>query len=368
MLGRKGHPLRQLILGNRAALGFLIPKLLFIILVLGLVLLASNWLWVAALVTIGLEAGLALGEWRRLTNEGARRGRPLRCVSCRLTLSLTWVLVALALFNFAPLWLALPLVIFWLAIGLMGLALLNVWLLVLDMRAKSPSETAQLFQQVREMRDLDNLTGQLEAAILAAKDKNAQRDALFYLGWAETFRGHEAVGRGEWSADEFYQLALKADPANLAARTCLAIVQARHGDFELALNETRKAIQIFNGEIKHDLVVWNMHQNETGSEYEQNAGLFQLCALLIGILRVSRESGTAKQLLEKELIQLSEKLPNRSATDLQNLLQKKAGGHLGALGVLTAGPYRSPASPLDLLRPALTLPRSDENARKESAA
>ena len=154
----------------------------------------------------------------------------------------------------------------------------------------------------------------------------------------------------------------------MAARATLAVVEARHGDFELALSDLRRAIQIFKGEVPRDPAIWNMHQNETSSEYEQNAGLFQLCALLIGMLRVSNQSGAIKELLEGELSELATTIPNRSEAELRNLLQKKAGTHLGALGMLTAGPYRSPASPLDLLRPALILPRTVEPPRKESAA
>ena|GEM_PF-1879265 len=371
MFGRRGNPFRKLIIGNQAALSFLLPKFVFLsgIVVLLLARL-SAWSSSIALVLGAIELGLALVEVQRLVNEGARRGRPLRCAGSHLVLSLGWLVVAWAMFEFLPLWLALPATLVWLVSGLVGLVALNLWLLILDMRAAPASATAELFQQVREMHDLDRLTAQLEALVLAAKEKNARRDAQFYLGWAETFRGHAALGRGEWSADEFYQRALHADPCNLAARSMLAIVQARHGDFELALNETHQAVAILRGEMRHDPVIWSLHQNETGSEYEQNAGLFQLCTLLIGMIRNSQESGATKELLEKELSDLAAKIPERSKTELYKLLHKKAGRHLGALAVLTAGPYRPPASPLDLLRPALILPsgNSEYDEEKESAA
>lgn len=368
-LGSRKNPFRKLILGNRAALNFLVPKLLFIVLALALSV-AGQSVWISLLfgILIVAELTIALLDFRRLVAEGARRGRPLRCAASRFGLSLVWSLVAFVIFAFLPIWLALPLALLWLVMGLVGLVALNLWLLIIDMRAAPVSETAELFEQVRQMHDLDEAVANLEALSLAAKDKNTRQDARFYLGWAETFRGHAAVGRGEWSADEFYQRALRADPCNIAAHAMLAIVEARHGDFELAYNQAFKAVQVFNGEIKRDPVFWNLHQNETGSEYEQNAGLFQLCILLIGMLRQSEQSGATKEMLELDLVRLVTKIPGRSEAELHALLQKKAGGHLGALGVLTAGPYRPPASPIDLLRPALILPRTAEGQQKESAA
>jgi tetratricopeptide (TPR) repeat protein len=212
------------------------------------------------------------------------------------------------------------------------------------------------------MHELDKSIEKMQLRLLSEKTLDSRRDLTFYLAWAETYRGHFKLNSKEYGkALAIYKEALRVDPSNMGARVSLTVCYTRQSEFELALRQLEKAIHTFNGQHKkvephYDQGLWHWHRNEVSSEYEQSAGLFQLCGFVLAYLRISDLSGGAKELLERDIVNLVETIPDRSQEELLEMLARKGGTSPGAMGLLAAGPYRRPASPLDLLSEGFCLP------------
>jgi tetratricopeptide (TPR) repeat protein len=351
--------IKSTLLKNRGVQLFLIPKVLFIFLALvgsffGLLGLAGA-IWLVA------EIGVALTRIRTDIAEGFTTTRSRQIAFSRLTLSLLWGGLAWALFSLIWFWLALPLALLTLVFAVIAYVLLAIRRIIADLVGIAPVKDAALFERVRQMRDLDADVTLLETRLLQSRDFDQRRDLTYYLAWAQTFRGHRLLPAGLWKeAITYYKTALAIDPSNMAARVSLALCYLKLNDFELALNETRRGISIFNGKQsrpKYDTALWHWHRNEVSSEYEQSAGLFQLCALGTATVQNANDlSGASREFFTKEFTDAALLIPDRSEAELMRLLARKAGYPLGALHVLTAGLFRAPAEPLALLEDLVTLP------------
>jgi tetratricopeptide (TPR) repeat protein len=210
------------------------------------------------------------------------------------------------------------------------------------------------------MKNLDSVAEHLRLRLLVAKSLDERRNLTFYLGWAETYQGHQLLNSERWAkASNHYQAAIMIDPANLAPRLSLSISLAHQHEFELALIEVKKAVAVFNeqhNKERYEEALWHWHRNEVSSEYEQKAGIFQACALLIALLRTSPKSGGVKEMLEKEITAIALQIPDYSAEELIRIIARKGGTAPGALSLVAAGPYRAPATPLDLLEKPFCMP------------
>jgi tetratricopeptide (TPR) repeat protein len=351
--------IKSTLLKNRGVQLFLAPKLLFIVLALvgsffGLVNLAGA-VWLIA------EIGVALARIRMDIAEGFTTTRSRSIAVSRLGLSLLWGGITWAAFSLLWFWLALPFALLTLVFAIIAYVLLGVRRIIKDLVGVAPVEDAALFERVRQMRNLDADVTLLEARLLQSRDFDQRRDLTYYLGWAQTFRGHRLLPTGLWKeAADYYKTALAIDPANMAARVSLALCYLKLDDFELALNQARQGISIFNGKQsrpKYDTALWHWHRNEVSSEYEQSAGLFQLCALGVATVQNTDDlSGASREFFAKEFTDAALLIPDRSESELMRLLARKAGYPLGALHVLTAGLFRAPAEPLPMLEELVTLP------------
>jgi tetratricopeptide (TPR) repeat protein len=352
---------RKLIAFNRGAIEFLLPKFCGLVVASFFV---NNWAILAFIagLSFATEIVLALLAYHNQFSKGFSQKRANRFTFARTGLALVWAILLIPFFGWLPLWLAILLVLLvWLTLFGAYLALNVIWQ-IQDMRGDFPADLSAVFEQVRQMQELEPAINQLQTALITAKDKDAIRNLNFYLAWAETFAGHLLVERKAWQpAISRYKNAINYDSSNLAAHAMISVCQARQTEFELALREVERAVSIFNKQFKKnerlDEALWHWHRNEISSEYEQSAGLFQLCALIIGLVQTGNESGATKEILIKELTNEALKIPERSAEELNRLLANKTGKALPALGVLCAGAYHFPADPFELLRSALTLPQ-----------
>ncbi len=368
---RQGRVIVKAVLsGNYSARQFLALKLAFI--ALGCAAIAFGWLWLMIVLWAMSELSLAWQEDRRQEREGFTQARARRVMAVRLATGAAFGLIGGAALNWLPLWAALPVALLSLLVSFGAYIILRLKLLFNEMRGTAPTENSVLFQQVRQMHDLEQVVSQLEARLLTSRDLDQRRDLTFYLGWAEIFRGHSRLSLELWDkASLYYKAALKRDPANQSARAALTIAYLRQNEFELALGEIERAVAVFNGQpafTKYDEALWHWHRNEVSSVYEQSAGLFQLCALAIGLVQQSDLSGAAKELFVREFTTQMRHIPDRSREELWWLMSRKGGTSLGALQVMCAGPFRAPANPLDLLVEAVTLPLLPIQTIEEIAA
>ncbi len=361
--GPQGKTIRKLLVSNQGIREFLAPKfgLVFIATILATQKNSIDWLWLATLIFFLIEAGLAFRENRREVREGFRVKRARRVSLLRLGLAGVFGLLTWGIFSLLPIWLAPILALILLLFSFGCYLALSLALLLKDMRGAPLTEDSTLFQQVREMKNLDSIGEQLQLRLLTAKGLDERRDLTFYLGWAATYQGHQLLHARQWKkAARHYKAAIETDTANLAPRVSLIVSYAHQNEFELALNETEKAVSVFNGQrdkVHYNEALWHWHRNEVSSEYEQKAGVFQVCALLIALLKVSPVNGGTKEILEKEIIATALQIPGYTAEELIRIIAHKTGTAPGSLGLLAAGPYRSPASPLDLLKTAFCIPQ-----------
>lgn len=348
---------------------YISPKSAFI------VLLATNKLlrrkaaagWLLALFGL-IEAGLASWQTRRRYLDGTPLSHAVSAEALRLSLNLTVLSLQATLW----VWLRWPFALLLNCLlglgGLGAIVILNLRLFLRGMKAVPPSVTAELFQQIRQMQDLEAVTAQLHTRLALVKERVARLDLRFYLGWAETYQGHQALAQHDWqSAKHYYEAALAVDPTNPAARASLALSLAQLHNFEAAVSQYAQATRQVKGELAAHIepILWSRHLNESSSEYEINAGIFQLGAWLYATLDSTtlhtNDPTTAKPsaqvALQSQILASVSLLPNRSPAELHTLLSKKAGGSLGALNVLAAGPYRAPANPLEYLTPLTMLPK-----------
>ncbi|NWJ44561.1 MAG: hypothetical protein HXX08_01650 [Chloroflexi bacterium] len=355
--GAEGRAFRKFVLGNAGALKFLAPKLTLIVLIL---LLPFAALLAASILFI--EIGLSVVEYRREVGEGFTTKRASRVALVNAVLAVCYVSLTFLFFSIAAWWLALLLSIVALGVFFTAYLLASLFGLFKDMRGAPSTEDSALFQQVREMRDLEDVAKQLRWRLLSAKTLDKRRNLKFYLGWAETYRGHYHMKDSAWEkAASFYKEALRFDSANLGARVSLTVCYLRLDEFELALRQIEKAVATFNGYYRKvaprfDKGIWHWHRNEVSSEYEQNSGIFQLCGMAVALLKLSSENSVVKEVLMRELIQNLVKIQGRTEDEMWSMLARKGGTSPGALGLLAAGPYRTPAAPLDLLSSAFCLP------------
>ncbi|HEX2914029.1 MAG TPA: tetratricopeptide repeat protein [Chloroflexia bacterium] len=343
---------------NRSARSFLIPKLFFLALMVPATL--TGFLWLALLIWAGTELVWASWGSHEQLQEGFTRKRTYSINRERLGLAAIFGVVAWILFSFLPLWLALPLFLPVLPVLFGAFLYLNFKRFFRDLTATAPTALSPLYDKVRKMQELEATAQQMEMRLLLSKDPDERQDLAFYLGWAYTFQGHRLIPTKLWDkALSFYKSALQVDPTNMAARAVLVICYLHQGEFEIALREISRAIAVFNGQrskVKYQEALWHWQRNEVSSEYEQSAALFQLCALAVGLLEKSPESGATKQLLSAEIVGEMLGIPGRTQEELTRLLSRKGGQTLGALHVMTAGLFREPANPLDLLEEAVVLP------------
>jgi len=360
--GLQGKAILKFLVSNRGISEFLAPK--FGLVVIATVLSSQKnirgWLWLATLIIFLIEAGLAYRENRREFREGFSVKRARQVGLLRLGLAGSFGLLSWVIFSLLPFWLAPIPALFLLLISFGGYLALSLAMLLKDMRGAPLTQDSPIFQQVREMKHLDSIAEHLRLRLLVNKGRDERRNLTFYLGWAETYRGHQLLHAERWAkAARHYKAAIAIDPANLAARASLIISLAHQSKFELAIPEVKKAIAVFNGQrdiVWYDEALWNWQRNEVSSEHEQKAAVFQFCALLIALLRISRESGEVKELLEKEITAAALQVPGQTAEELIRIIALKGGTAPGALGLLAAGPYRAPASPLDLLEKPFYMP------------
>ena len=340
------------------------PKLVFTLLFLLFLLLTTTKTsrrkvaagWLLGLFSL-VEVGLAGWQTRRRYLEGTPLARATRAEALRLSLNLTVLSLQAALW----VWLRWPFALLLnCLVGLVGLGatvLLNLRLLLRGMKAVPASATEELFQQVRQMQDLEEAATQLRTRLALVKERVARFDLRFYLGWAETYQGHQALAQHDWhAAQRYYEVALTVDPTNPAARAALVLSLAQQHNYEAATSQYAQATRQVRGELTAhtEPILWSRHVNESSSEYEINAGLFQLGVWLYAALdpsprndNTTRPDAPAQTALQSQILASVSLLPNRTPADLHNLLIKKAGGSLGALNVLAAGPYRSPPTPLN---------------------
>ncbi len=359
--GRQSQEILKAALANSVlAREFLATNLAWLVLILAGQKFGLT-LW-AMLLGVGLSVGGAALMMRREMREGLSLVRSRRRFGTCIGLGLLYGLLTWAVLTFLPFWIALPLsLLAWLGVLAAYLYLNVLRQLRRDLGGLPLNDLSPLYEQVRQMRDLDEAASQLEARLRTNRDLDQKRDLIFYLAWANTFRGHLLLPTGLWNeASTYYQAALKLDPTNLAARVCLTLCYLHQGQFELAPQEIERAVAIFNGQSRaipgYDEALWNWHRNEVSSEYEQSAGLFQLCALAIGLLYESGESSETKGLLTREFTAQALQIPGRSQAELTRLMSFKGGSVLGALQILAVGFFRPPAQPLDFLQGAVRLP------------
>ena len=368
LFSRRGQ---SMLWGNRGAQEFVGAKLGFII----LALLSGLLDWSVWPVLIGwtvAEIALAGWGWRREVRQGFTLARSSRESLLRLGLAVPFGAVGGAVFGWSPLWLAGPVMLLTLVIGLGLYVGLNVRNLFKDMRGTASLDNMALFEGVRQMRDLEASIAALNHRLRDKPSFDARRDLTFWLAWAETYRGHRFLADRQWNkAADCYRKALKADSTNPAARAALTICHLQTAEFELALNEYRRAVAVFNGQrsgVKYDEALWHWQRNEASSEYEQSAGLLQLAALSVGRLEISDESGAVKQLLTREFTEQLELIPGRTEAELTRLMSRKGGTSLNALQLMLAGPFRAPAQPLEMLQEAVRLPLLSIQTVEEAGA
>lgn len=362
--------IQQLVLTSQTVITYTIPKLAFIGLLTSLKVGRIKPLLKVIAWTFGLfEAGLAV--WQ--THQRYRTGTPLQKAvqdnGLRLIINLSVLSLQLAAFALVVWPLALLLAILIGLVGLVGQIGLNLWLLVGSLKARPPSETAKLFQEIRQMQNLEKATTELKTQLAIIKKREVRFDLRFYLGWAETYQGHQALATHDWqTAVKFYQTALVADPSNPAAHAMLTLALSQQGNFQEAINQYNLLARQVKGEgvAKTEPILWSRHLNETSSEHEINAGTFQLGVWLYARLNQAVQAQealdtTGQQKLQQELVAAINLLPNRTIEEMHAVLVKKMGGSsLGALNVLAAGPYRAPANPLEYLMPLTTLSKSSK--------
>lgn len=367
-------PVRQIVLTNKAIGWYSLPKLAL----LGFLTVykitrpkkAIRWL-------IPLTSAAELAITARQAYQRYRTGSSLRQVSrdngLRLGLNLGVAWLQLGLFGLLFWPFALLLALLAGLVGMIGLVALNLWLLLAGMRATPAEEVSQLFEQIRMMQELETAIAKLEAQLALTRNRESRLDMRFYLGWAETYLGHRELFAPKWQAAQaYYEAALQFDATNPAARAMLVVALVQQRDFVQAVNQYAELTRLVNNEgaAKKQPLLWIRHVNETSSEYEINAGAFQLGALLYALLaqNPAKLSQSALQDLQQPILDAVASLPNRSAEELKALLQRKAGNSLGALNVLAAGPYRAPANPLEQLIKLTTLPTASGDSRAQESA
>lgn len=365
-------PVRQIVLTNKSIGWYALPKIgLITVLTLHKIARPNGKVRRCLLLATVVELAATLRQAYERYLSGTSFFKVIRENGLRLAINLgvAWLQIGLFALIFWPV--ALVLSFLTGIIGLVGLIALNFWFLLVGMRATPAGENSQLFEKIKAMQELETAITQLEAQLAISRNREKRLDIRFYLGWAETYLGHRELFAQNWqAAQQYYAAALEFDPTNPAARAMLTLTLARQKNFAQAIanyNELAQAVNN-NGIAKKQLILWNRHVNETSSEYEINAGTFQLGALVYALLAQSSNllNQTEYQNLQQQLLDGVATLPGRSREELQTLLQRKAGKSLGALNVLAAGPYRAPANPLEQLVPLTTLPASNE--KSQSAA
>jgi hypothetical protein len=339
---------------------FAIPKFATLLLA---VFIPTEWGWLVVVASLSLVSEvihLNLDVLRQLS-EGFTVVRAKRSLLLRLGFGVGWVGMFLILFLLLPLQLALPLGI----IGLVGMLAPYLWLLlwhqIMDMRGTAPRNHQFLFEQVRRFQNLNATITSLKSDLLIVDNSDDRRGLRFYLGWAETYCGHLLADKSAWNqAIKRYRVALSYDPANLSARSMLAVCLSKQGKFETAVLELKNSVNTFTGSHKnymgYDEGLWHWHRNEVSSEYEQKAGLVQLCTLILGLLQAGNVSNALEKKLNLEIRKICTSFSNTEQGELDRIMALKGGRPLGALALVCSGPYRKPANPLGLLEAVLTLP------------
>lgn len=350
----------KLITSSKMVFEFAIPK--FVALILA-VFIYPEWGWLVVVASLNLvcEVILVNLDLLRQLSEGFTVVRAKRTLLLRVSFGVSWVGLFLVLFLLLPLQLALPLGI----TGLVGMLAVYLWLSfwhqIADMRSTAPRDHQFLFEQVRRFQNLDATITSLKNVLLIAENSDDRRGLRFYLGWAETYCGHLLADKSAWSpAIKRYRIALSYDPANLSARAMLAICLSKQGKFEVAVLELKNAVNTFTGTSKnyigYDEGLWYWHRNEVSSEYEQKAGLLQLCTLILGLLQSGNASKALEEKLSLEIRKVCTSFSNSEQDELDRIMALKGGRPLGALALVCSGPYRKPANPLGMLEAVLTLP------------